>query len=749
MSDLDVIKKIENLIGEPLTPGPADSDITYWDQQNTFLLNSQQQVTGLNIRSNGISDISVLEALTNLTRLDLSHNQISELPECLVNLNIPILWKNNYRNGIFLENNPLEEPPPEIIDLGNEAIKAYFNGGERKAINEIKIILVGDGSSGKTSLSKVLRGEDFDEHENQTHGINIYKKEIAGVSVNYWDFGGQEMMHSTHQFFLSSRSLYVLVLDGRKEEDAEYWLKYIESFGGNSPVLIVLNKIDQHPSFDVNRKFLQEKYSGIHGFYKLSCQNKEGIGQLKNGIQEAFKKVPLIRSKLPKTWFEVKSQLENMPLNKNFINYQAFRDLCEQQQIKDSATQDILSRYLNDLGVIIHFTDPKLISIPVLKPRWITQAIYKIINFKSVAEAHGIFNLTHLSSVLATITEHDFDYPRETHSYIIELMLKFEICYQVDNDTILIPDLLEIQEPDFEFDNESSEILRFRIRYDFLPLSIMPRFIVRLHHDIKNHFRWRTGVILEDKNLDALAIVKVDYKDKLINIVVSGTQKRDYFATIRKTFTDIHDSFEKLGVVELVPLPDNPNQEVKYKALLGFEKARKDDYFDGESGLNYSVSTLLNGIEKPESRRKEGDTYIYAQEVNMSKRTIEIGQGNYNEGSITNSNVSAGDINIQNNQGMGKAEFLQLLQTFKQDLSKSGLPDDTVEEVISDIDVVEKQLQKLEPNKSTVSRRLESINGVLEDANSTIDTATKGYDTVNNLLALGAKLVAGFAGIDF
>jgi uncharacterized phage infection (PIP) family protein YhgE len=94
-------------------------------------------------------------------------------------------------------------------------------------------------------------------------------------------------------------------------------------------------------------------------------------------------------------------------------------------------------------------------------------------------------------------------------------------------------------------------------------------------------------------------------------------------------------------------------------------------------------------------------------------------------------------------------EFLQLLQTFKQDLSKSGLPDDTVEEIISDIDVVEKQLQKPEPNKSTVSRRLESINDVLEDANNTIDTATKGYDTVSKLLEIGAKLATGFSGIGF
>jgi internalin A len=55
-------------------------------------------------------------------------------------------------------------------------------------------------------------------------------------------------MHSTHQFFLTERSLYLLVLNGRQgheDEDADYWLELIQSFGGNSPVIVVLNKIQR------------------------------------------------------------------------------------------------------------------------------------------------------------------------------------------------------------------------------------------------------------------------------------------------------------------------------------------------------------------------------------------------------------------------------------------------------------------------------------------------------------------------
>jgi hypothetical protein len=52
-------------------------------------------------------------------------------------------------------------------------------------------------------------------------------------------------------------------LDGRRDEKTEYWLKHIESFGGESPVLVMLNKIDENPSHDVNRVALRKGAIGI------------------------------------------------------------------------------------------------------------------------------------------------------------------------------------------------------------------------------------------------------------------------------------------------------------------------------------------------------------------------------------------------------------------------------------------------------------------------------------------------------
>ena len=87
------------------------------------------------------------------------------------------------------------------------------------------MLIVGQGSVGKTSLVRRLTKNDFDLNEIKTEGITIdhwqinsqfeSEKPQSKIAINAWDFGGQEIMHATHQFFLTKRSLYLLVLDSR------------------------------------------------------------------------------------------------------------------------------------------------------------------------------------------------------------------------------------------------------------------------------------------------------------------------------------------------------------------------------------------------------------------------------------------------------------------------------------------------------------------------------------------------------
>jgi len=622
--DLSMLEKLTNLTSLTIVRNSINDTSFLKGLKNLkklFLFNTNitdisslqglSRLTTLVLWGNQITDISPLQGLKNLTFLDLRDNKIRELPEAIVDLGMKINvdFVSGIKKGISLYGNPLETPPVEIIRKGREAIKAYYKSlkGKTLPLNEVKVLLVGDGGAGKTSLVKCLLGKTYNPNESQTHGININQWEVkqgkTKIKTHLWDFGGQEIMHATHQFFLSKRSLYILVLDCRKDEKTEYWLKHIQSFGGDSPVLVVLNKIDENPGFEVNRLFLQEKYKNIKGFFRLSCAENKGIKEFADALSEALNSVEMLQTTWAESWFQIKKRLETM--TEPFITYEKYTEICIAEKISDKTSQDTLVDFLNDLGVILHFNDLDLQGVHVLEPKWVTEAVYKIINSEKLAQCKGILELELLNEILKRTGKHGYDYPLDKHPYIIRLMNKFELCYEIDKQKVLMPDLLDVQQSSFDFDYTDS--LKFLFEYDFLPRSIMPRFIVRMHNDIKNELRWRTGVVLENNAFHATAVVKADNEEKKIYIYVSGTQKRDYFAVIRHTIRDINASFEKLNAVEKVPLPDYEGITIEYAELIGFEEVGEENYLVGKLKKRYSIKRLLNGIESEETRKTPQD----------------------------------------------------------------------------------------------------------------------------------------------
>jgi small GTP-binding protein len=532
--------------------------------------------------------------ITNLTKLYLSRNQLITLPQ-----EICQLTKLKY---LHLDNNPLTSPPLEIAEQGINAIRRYFASlklGDQP-LNEVKVLLVGDGAAGKTSLVKQLLGEAFNQHEDTTHGISIrgWQPDTGNqqIKVNIWDFGGQEIMHATHQFFLSKRSLYVLVLDGRKDERAEYWLRHIESFGGDSPVLIVLNKHDANPSFDLDRLALLRKFPGIKGFCRTSCADGHGIGRFRDALLKELAQVPMIGIRWPQSWFAVKQRLEQMP--QPYISCDEYAIFCADAGVAGEENRETLVDFLHDLGVAVHFRELELKDTHVLDPKWVTAAVYKIINAKQVADSGGILDISSLTGILRRQTEDAHDFPASKHRYIIELMKQFELCYDLDKQRALIPQLLPVAEPDFSFDYASS--LQFAFLYeDFLPLSVLPRFMVKLHKDIKGEQRWRTGVVLQDKDGGAQAAVKADYEKRRISLWVSGPRRKEYLHFLWYSLREINASFEKLRVRERVPMPDDPERTADYETLLKHAKRDSDIYYAEGSDKEYSVKELL-GLVQPE-----------------------------------------------------------------------------------------------------------------------------------------------------
>jgi small GTP-binding protein len=508
-------------------------------------------------------------------------------------------------------------PPPEILTEGRASLEIYYEYATAgtATLNEAKLLLVGHGGAGKTSIVKILSGEQYDPTEPQTHGINI--RPIAKmltpskeITLNAWDFGGQEIMHATHQFFLSKRSVYLLVLDGRKEEQAEYWLKHIESFGGDSPIVVAINKHDENPGFDVNRHFLKEKYPGIVGFVKTSCSKKEGFGELDNLLSAALQRVEILKTEWPRAWFLVRGDLESN--SRPFLSARQYNEVCKRHYVLGRA-RAALAQFLNDLGVFVHFPDFALDQMHVLDPRWLTSAVYKILNSPELARAEGELSLSSLASILtppargraAARPAGIQAYPTPTHAFIVGVMRKFELCYPLSSDSILVPDLLPVGQPDFVFDRDALASIVYDYA-DFVPKSILPRLMVRMYDQIEGQLRWRTGVVLRDGPGGARALVRVDYQARRIAIMVQGPGRRDYLAVLRSEMRHFHRRFEKLGVTERIPLPDDETRGVSYEHLIRLEDRGDRSYLPEDARREYGIAELLGSV-RIEAVRTESD----------------------------------------------------------------------------------------------------------------------------------------------
>jgi Leucine-rich repeat (LRR) protein len=277
--------------------------------------------------TNQVSDLGPLSTLTALRRLAFTNNQVSDLS--------PI--KNLILDGVIdyfsVFNNPLQNPPLEIAEKGLEAVRNYFVQAQKWDVvdcSDIKVIFLGNSTSGKTTLANMLVHEKFKEVPS-THGIlndewNIETGASKGaIKATLWDFGGQEYYHATHRLFLSPNSVYVLVASKSSEFEVSintkvkvnkindsgekyldevevklqqhtypYWLKtieyYMQSFRAKQTVFLVESKT-QNPKITFAAD--DQLYPGLHfpedpfridseqAFYQKS-ENGKGYRQFLN-----------------------------------------------------------------------------------------------------------------------------------------------------------------------------------------------------------------------------------------------------------------------------------------------------------------------------------------------------------------------------------------------------------------------------------------------------------------------------------
>lgn len=524
------------------------------------------QLEFIRLNSNRFSEFpDVVFRMMNLDTIEISCSRwlreqegtIKEVPSAI--LDLQRLEKLDVRGQ------PIEVPPPEVVKQGVEAIKNYWRQQQEVGIDylcEAKLIIVGEAGAGKSTLAKKLKDPKYklQAQEPSTEGIDVVRWSFPSAirvkrdgreelhntdfKVGIWDFGGQEIYHSTHQFFLTRRSLYALVADDRKEDtDFNYWLQVVELLSDRSPLLIVQNE-KQDRQRDLDLGSLRAHFPNLREAFRTNLATNRGLNDLENAIRQELEHLPHIGTPLPKTWGQVRTALENDL--RNYISADEYLAICQQHGFTRRDDKLQLSGYLHDLGICLHFQDDAVLkNTVILKPKWGTDAVYSVLDDHAVLDQRGRFGPNDLARIWS---DEKYSSMRDE---LLRLMMRFQLCYQLPGmESYIAPQLLSPTRPAYEWSSHEELILRYE--YDFMPKGILTRFIVAMNHLIANqNLVWKSGIILVRE--ESRAEVIEDYPRRKITVRVNGPDSRGLLAIVDDQLERIHASFLRLRYDKYLP----------------------------------------------------------------------------------------------------------------------------------------------------------------------------------------------------
>jgi Leucine-rich repeat (LRR) protein/GTPase SAR1 family protein len=702
-TDITPLKHLQNLKSLGLGDNPQIEDYTPLSElkglkhlglSNNHLMDISflkplNQLVNVGLENNQISDISVFAGFKNLRQLALKQNQVHSI-------NLSLLQSLPSLRYFTLQDNPLSNVPAQFIDTSGDLsdLTNYLQDLEQGKVNiyQTKLILIGNGRVGKTTLIRRWLENTFDPNEPSTHAIQLHSYPLKAfaneqgydqVQLNIWDFGGQDIYHSTHRMFMQTQALFLLLWDEPTEkslygenkvkqpvveasgyQDTHHtlmdWLSYVETLSKDSSVIILQTKRgklgqQQDPPSKIT---IQQKHAQrIKGFLSVESSEESkyqnGLSDLLNcilGIVET--EVKETCTNFPKSWWKVQQIIENLSATQRTLDWVRFQEICLQQGLP-SASMHTLGRYLHDTGFFFRrggYFEGDII----LDQKWVIDIVYALFdrgNDSLFLELHhnGFFTGKHLARVWTNHTQGE-------QALFVSFMESCGICVEIgqkrQNKDIdfaqrkyLCPQLLldeEIPNTDGYF--PPTEGLFYKFVHPFLHAAVIQQFIVRMvthvhNKDLNTNLR-KNSVFLEINGQKALVKASPSHNELLIR--VSKIEDKDILHRILIELSTIQKGIH--GIEQWVSIDGEG-----YVCLEQLESASQNEYIKASNDVEYLRSSFREYVTL--KKRASFEAQVNKQDSPTPSTSInQIIYGDVHnhaeEGGIVISG-SVGNINIE------------------------------------------------------------------------------------------------------
>ncbi|XP_071801091.1 leucine-rich repeat serine/threonine-protein kinase 1-like isoform X3 [Asterias amurensis] len=483
------------------------------------------------------SDLEVTLLFPSLNALSVAHNDIAEVPTDMQYLTKLSSLKLNGNSKIMTL-------PPELGRLSMydlkvdgcrlvEPLASMFKTGliydvlgylrsildDAKPYTRMKLMFVGKSCIGKTTLLNELRGkegvggststnnpETFAERQGNTNiggktmggkylstvGVDVSewtyckkKSKYGKVTFSTWDFGGQEEFYATHQYFLTKRSLYLVLFKITDRTNSinliQQWLVNIQARAPNSPVLLVGTHYDvvlrQKSKYSKDywpefKRKIMERFVHIAHPQDMGLPNvldcieicclpvpkSYNVGYLRDRIYdvaysltEGRDKDPMLMQRVPTSYLALEKAVMHIASEMRkaktepvvpALEYrtEVTRVMLEQSQVSFHDKEDLMqaTRFLHNNGILLHYEDSMLSDYYFLDPQWLCDTLAKIVTIPEI-------NPDVKKGVMLIEDLHRKFEDSSVKEFILTLLNKCEVAVTYDNKHVLVPSRLPVE----------------------------------------------------------------------------------------------------------------------------------------------------------------------------------------------------------------------------------------------------------------------------------------------------------------
>ena len=504
-----------------------------------------ESLENFDISNNKITSIEGSPLAKSITTLNLAHNSLDSVPQCIstfLSLQSLDLSYNSNITHLPLEmgrltrlhtlklacltklidppakihSNLTEENPPVRLKISTaECMEYLYNKLYRvtfKPSYRMKLIVVGTKGSGKSTLVARLHDQRLDTSPTVGLAIsqwkyrpNLFKKQFK---FSIWDFGGQEEFHPVHKCFITTASICILCFNLRDNLaitllKIECWLCTISRANSGSCVFIVGTHLDEVQSENpaITGSCLSavaevaQKYCTKLQIQNIRAVNLEDIKEFRNSIYECAEKYmfegkQIMGQMVPSTYH----QLSNSFLNKQkeqqcppVIHISELKALVQNMSHPDSDNElEKLTTFLVNTGAILHYDDRShnLHDLYFIDPSWLCSIMTKLFCIKESSSyiKEGILLMKNKEELIA-----GEKFPMQYINQYLTLLDRFGIALVLDRQRILIPSMLPDNRPDsIDIKQLTDQHVYIRcMAFDtFIVQDVFSRFISQIIHTL-------------------------------------------------------------------------------------------------------------------------------------------------------------------------------------------------------------------------------------------------------------------------